>query len=686
MAALKITVITPIAAAGCRWAGDRVRHTGGIATLAPPRPAPAQISRVPYLPGLDGMRALAVAAVMVFHANHDWLPAGFLGVEVFFVISGYLITLLLIAEHERAGTVSLAAFWGRRLRRLLPALFLTLIGVTTYCALFMRDELGRLRGDVIGAVFYVSNWFQIWTGQAYGEQTAFVPLRHLWSLAVEEQFYLIWPVVMIVLLRRGRERLPQIGMWLIAITFIIAAAVSAMFFLGAYSGPQSNPSAYFEIFGRQIETNNFLYLGTLSRAGGILLGAGFAMLWRPLAMMRGPMRNKGRTMDIVAVVALVGLAVQMLVYELIGSTSGAYYPPLFNGGVLLTGLFTIALIASVTHSGSLIGRFLGNPVLNWIGTRSYGLYLFHWPIYQMIRGEAGIALSPAEFVLALAITIGVTEASYRLLEMPVRRRDFLAQFRVATPQILLGLGGFGLLAGYGGVSLAASDVQCTTRIECDSAAARDALEATNSTASVAASPDSVSPDSVAPTVAGQTTTIAPTTTAVRRVFPLLAIGESVMQGAVTVLLDQGATADAQQNRGPNDVLELVTAYVQNNDVAVLVVQVGTNGPVTQTEFDAIAASAASVPKVFFMTVNAPLDWIGPNNTIIRALPADHPNVQIIDWEAEAQTILDELSKGDGGVHLNSGTAVRFYANLILAAGGLPAIADPAAGASSSSTG
>ena len=620
------------------------------------------------------MRALAVAAVMFFHANHDWLPGGFLGVEVFFVISGYLITLLLIAEHERAGKVSLVAFWGRRFRRLLPALFVTLIGVTAYCALFLRPQLGRLRGDVIGAVFYVSNWFQIWSGQGYGEQTAFVPLRHLWSLAVEEQFYLIWPLVMIVLLRRGRDRLPQIGIWLIALTFVIAAVMSALFYLGASGGPESSPDAYFEIFGRRIETNNFLYLGTLSRGGGIMLGAGFAMLWRPLAMMRGPMRNKGRMMDVVAIVALLGLVGQMLVFELIGSTSAAYYPPLFNGGLLLTGVLTIALIASVTHTGSVIGRFLGNPALNWVGTRSYGLYLFHWPIYQMIRKEAGIPLSIAQFVLALALTGAVTEASYRWLELPVRKREFLTRFRAGTPQILLGLGAFGLLAGYGGVSLAASDVQCTTQIECDAERAREALDPANATSPTAAG----STDATAVTVAGQTTTIAPSTTAARRVFPLLAIGESVMQGAVTQLFDRGATVDAQESRGPDAVLDLVTAYVQNNDVAVLVVQVGTNGAVTQAQYDAIATAAATVPKVFFMTVKAPLDWIGPNNASIRALPATHPNVQIIDWEVEAQKIIDELSKGDGGVHLNSGTAVRFYSNLILMAGGLPLIADPAA--------
>ena len=160
----------------------------------------AQISRVPYLPGLDGLRALAVVAVMIYHANNAWLPGGFLGVEMFFVISGYLITLLLIAERERNYRISLGHFWLRRARRLLPAVFLMMLLVTIWTATFERDALGQLRGDVLAGSFYVSNWYQVWVGLGYTASGDFAPLRHLWSLAVEEQFYLWWPIVMILLL------------------------------------------------------------------------------------------------------------------------------------------------------------------------------------------------------------------------------------------------------------------------------------------------------------------------------------------------------------------------------------------------------------------------------------------------------------------------------------------------------
>ena len=203
-----------------------------MTTFSPPtspavdrRDHDAQISRVPYLPGLDGMRALAVIAVMIYHANSSWLPGGFLGVEMFFVISGYLITLLLIAERERTYTVSLIDFWRRRARRLLPALGVLLVLVTLYTVIFEPSAVGSLRGDVVAGLLYGSNWYQLFVGLGYTAAFDFAPLRHLWSLAVEEQFYVIWPVVMVVLLgRKGTRRVADVSRWL----FVAAVAIAVV--------------------------------------------------------------------------------------------------------------------------------------------------------------------------------------------------------------------------------------------------------------------------------------------------------------------------------------------------------------------------------------------------------------------------------------------------------------------------
>ena len=379
------------------------------------------VGRVPYLPGLDGMRALAVVAVMVYHANSSWLPGGFLGVEVFFVISGYLITLLLIGEHERTGGVALGQFWVRRARRLLPALFTLLIGVTIYTALFRRDALGQLRGDVIASLAYVSNWYQIWVGQGYTASGDFAPLRHLWSLAVEEQFYLLWPLVMVLLLRLGRRRLPSLSWALLGVAVAIAALVAAVAPRGPIGTPEVTPDAYWNVAGRAISKLDFLYLSTPTRATGLLLGAAFAMVWRPAALLRGPMRRRAPLLDVVAVIGLVTLGALCWYLHIV--TPEGVDAWLFRGGFLATGFAALCVIAAVTHQRSATGRLLGTSLLVWIGTRSYGLYLFHWPIYQGIRRVAGRPLTVVEFAVAMAASFVVAELSYRWIEMPVRRQE-----------------------------------------------------------------------------------------------------------------------------------------------------------------------------------------------------------------------------------------------------------------------
>ena len=392
------------------WPTARVRRRSG----------PTDISRVPYLPGLDGMRAIAVVAVMVYHANADWLPGGYLGVEVFFVISGYLITLLLISEKERTETVDMKQFWVRRARRLLPALFTMMIALTIWTSLFERDALGKLRGDVIAAFFYVSNWYQIWTGAGYTAANEFAPLRHLWSLAVEEQFYVVWPLVMFALLRGGSRRIADISRWLVLAALGITIVTALVYTSGPIGTPEVTPDAYWSVFGRDISKFDWSYLGTFSRAGGLLLGAAFAMVWRPVAVMRGPLRTKGRLLDLVAIVGFLMLVAMFWWMWLIGPDGGN--PFLFRGGFLLCAVATLMMVSAVTHERAATSKALSIPVLLWIGTRSYGLYLYHWPIYQVIRDIAGNHLKFYEFVFAMVLTGIVTELSYRFIETPIRKR------------------------------------------------------------------------------------------------------------------------------------------------------------------------------------------------------------------------------------------------------------------------
>ena len=262
-------------------------------------PKAAVVSRVPYLPGLDGMRALAVVAVMVYHANNAWLPGGFIGVEVFFVISGYLITLLLIGEHERTGRIGLREFWTRRARRLLPALFAMMAALVTYAALFDRDELGQHpRRRHRRRCCTCRTGTRSGSARDTRRRLNWVPLRHLWSLAVEEQFYLFWPLIIVGLISLGRGRLPQVAVWLVGVALLIALVTALLFYPGHVGLPEFTPDAYWTVAGRSICKNDALYLSTITRATGLLLGAAFAMVWRPVAVIRGPLRDKGRQLDL----------------------------------------------------------------------------------------------------------------------------------------------------------------------------------------------------------------------------------------------------------------------------------------------------------------------------------------------------------------------------------------------------
>jgi len=328
-----------------------------------------------YLPGLDGLRAVAVIAVILYHANKSWLSGGFLGVEVFFVISGYLITMLLINESQENGKINFRAFWMRRARRLLPALWTLLMGVTTYCALFERDTLGNLRGDVVAAFVYGFNWFQIWVGTSYFSAFGFVPLRHLWSLAVEEQFYLVWPVLIAVVLKVFGRRPLLLGTLFFAASIAVSIYVAKTFEPGANGSVLETPDHYIALFGHAVSKVDFLFLGTLGRSGGLLIGSALAFWWKPSMFNNDHPTSERHFVSVVGWVGVLGLGAMMWSFHDVveggadGGTSG--YAPLFQGGFLLVGLASIAIIAAAVHPHTVLAkRVLGNPVLVYIGQRS----------------------------------------------------------------------------------------------------------------------------------------------------------------------------------------------------------------------------------------------------------------------------------------------------------------------------
>jgi peptidoglycan/LPS O-acetylase OafA/YrhL len=347
---------------------------------------------LPYIPAVDGLRALAVIAVILYHANFG-LQGGFLGVEVFFIISGYLITSLLLAEWGLTGKVDLKGFWLRRARRLLPAVYLLLVVVLAYSVLFLPEEVASLRSDAAASAAYVTNWYLIFSHKSYFEAVGRPSLlRHLWSLAVEEQFYLLWPLLFFAAMS-----------WLRKPRYVLAAvlagiAVSTGLMIGLYR-PELDPSR--------------VYYGTDTRAAGLLVGVALAYVWTP---GQAHTRAGPRLLDVIGLVAIVGLFLSCLLIQ-------EFQPFLYRGGFLLVALMTAALIAVSVHPRARwVPWLLSTPPLHWVGLRSYGIYLWHWPVLMVTRPQQDLPLEGWPlFAVRLIATLVLADLSYRFVEMPIRR-------------------------------------------------------------------------------------------------------------------------------------------------------------------------------------------------------------------------------------------------------------------------
>jgi len=356
---------------------------------SPPRPST-------YLPGLDGLRAISVVAVVLYHAQLTWIPGGFLGVEVFFVISGYLITLLLTNELTASSTISLRGFWLRRARRLLPALYLLLAVVAAAVLGFYREETADLAAQVWSALGYSTNWYFIVSEQSYFALVERPPVfQHLWSLAIEEQFYLVWPLALLGLskLLAGRR---------IAMAFLIlGVAAASLIWMSILFDPVVDPSR--------------VHYGTDTRSSGLMMGAALALLWRPEAAWSQDRRGKRMSLDVVGGAASLVLLSTFL-------RVGEFDPFLYRGGFAVVSISTLLVIMAAVHPSTVLGRVvLSQPVLTWIGLRSYALYLWHWPIFVFTRPGIDQPLGTLPtLAIRLALTVAAAELSYGFVEVPIR--------------------------------------------------------------------------------------------------------------------------------------------------------------------------------------------------------------------------------------------------------------------------
>jgi peptidoglycan/LPS O-acetylase OafA/YrhL len=587
-----------------------------------------QDSRFPYLPGIDALRALAVLAVFFYHAHVGWMPGGFLGVDVFFVISGYLITSLLLREFRHGGHVRLGRFWLRRARRLLPAVGV-LIAVTMVAAAIVEpDRIDQLRGDAIASLAYFANWHFILGHQSYFERFQRPSLfTHLWSLSVEEQFYLFWPLAFAAGMKLfGRGRL----------------------LLGVLAGALASVALAWVLFDPGGDTSR-VYYGTDTHAVGLLAGVALALVWSPIELRRrrtGPL--VGPVLDVVGVLALAYVVLSFLhVHD--------YDLALYHGGYLWLAIVTALLLAVLAHPASRLGGLLGQAPVLWLGLRSYSFYLWHYPVLMLTRPGLDVSLPRGILIpLQLLLVLALADLSYRFVELPFRGQGKLPALpddwlRIARPALIVGTLAIVAVVGWSGFFSQGSGPPAS------------ALASTKTVATVHAS--LAREESGYPSAGHSADRRPPDGYPLSSPPRIVALGDSVMIGAKDKLaarLGPGFSMSAEEGRQAGEFVAIARRLKrQGHHPDAMIVQMGNNGPLYSDEMEALRKATSEVRELFLIDDHAPVSWVDESNHALAEAARDWPHTTLIDWAA--------VAGGDGltwdGIHLTPAGA-GVYARLV----------------------
>ena len=601
--------------------------------------------------GLDGLRALAVVAVLMYHGLPGLPNAGFVGVDVFFVLSGFLITSLIMDQADRH-QFNVARFWDKRLRRIVPAVVVLLLGVSVVALWLERDTLFGFRRQVVGAVTFSFNWLDIASSSSYF--SGFQPelLRNLWSLAVEMQFYLLWPLLLIPLLRwLGR---PGTVITTVLLT-VLSVALMVMLF-----NSDGDPTR--------------VYFGTDTHAFGLLIGAGLACIvagaarWR----MRGA-TTVGRGLNIgltvAGVASLAGIVWLIVAFD---DSQPFVYP---WGLLSASGLAGVAVLAA-SAQGSWFGRWLDLSPLRWLGERSYGVYLWHWPLGVMAAtlvpvtwfgGDSSNWRDAFTMVVSFAVSIGAAAASYRWVEQPIRRDGWLALARRLTRLVPWRFALVTTASLLSAVALVACLVVAPVKSEGEVIVEQGQTSVDNPDGDDAGDDDSVD---LPPPIFGPP--VPPNLPPAALPMPvgkdILAIGDSVMLGCAPVLQQQfpGISIDAQVSRSFGRGLAIVEALKQQDKLRpVLLFGLMTNGPVSTDSMQHLVDLVGPDVTIVLINGHAARSWIKPTNDRAIAFAGAHPDdVLLVDWNSAINPHPKWLASD--GVHPNQ-DGRNLYVQTIVAA-------------------
>ncbi|MBC8781660.1 acyltransferase family protein [Staphylococcus capitis] len=545
-----------------------------------------------YLPGLDGLRAIAVIGIIIYHLNTKWLSGGFLGVDTFFVISGYLITSLLISEYYRNNSIDLVNFWIRRIKRLIPAVLFLIAVVLIFTLFFKPDLIISIKHDAIAACFYVSNWWYIFQDVDYFNQFSVAPLKHLWSLAIEEQFYLFYPIILLGLLKFFKKK--TITLILIVVSLL---SLLAMIVIHMWTG-----------------NNSRVYFGTDTRLQTLLLGCILAFVWPPFSFKKD-ISKKAKSG--ISLVGLVGIIVLIYLFITISDQDKWIY----SGGFYAISFLTLFVIASVVHPSSLIKKILSFSLFIYIGKRSYSLYLWHYPIIVFMNSYYVQGQIPwYVYICEIILMFIMAEVSYQFIETPFRKKGFKAftilptkfgKFTRTLVVILLLIPSFFVIFG--------SFDSLGKKHEEQQASKQKSFTTNNKPKPAETNDDQQNNDKKEFNV--------------KKASPLL-LGDSVMVdiGEVFSKKVPNANVDGKVGRQLIEGKDIVNQKYQDytKKGQNVVVELGTNGEFTKDQLNDLIKSLGDA-DVYLITVRVPRDYEQNNNKLMEEAAKKHKNVHLVDW-------------------------------------------------------
>lgn len=545
---------------------------------------------IQHIPAIDGLRAIAVTAVIFYHLGFSWIPGGFLGVDLFFVISGYVITRLLLDSIARSGGLDLRGFYKARARRLLPPMIFMIVVTAFYITIWAQDSVRRFLSDVIFSLTGTMNWWLVFKEQDYFEAIGRPPLlQHTWSLAVEAQFYLIWPVLLLLILKRFGKKVIPVAALAIA---LISGAV--LFYVSLQLDASSEVS--------------HIYFGTDTHSIGLFLGSALAVSWIPQNFKSEVSERAQNFIDFIGVFGLVGILAAFL---LIDESSPTAYKIAFP----LAAIFGVAIITSIVHPASRFAPILNNRILLWIGERSYAIYLWHWVIFQITRPQVDIDGDDwALIALRILVVLALADISLKLVELPIRSGAVEywfkgMKYRTATVRKRQKIS---VISSIAIVSLSLSALSAHAVISSDRKARefKESLEVNpevNSSLLVDTAPNQtiwLTGDSV----------ILGIRVALAEIRPLVVVNARVGRGSIELLAEM--KRDLEKAIGANVVLDL-----------------GNNDLLAESTVREIFELVRENPRVVVVNTAVPRPYRDANNSLIEDTASEFPNIRVVDWNS-----------------------------------------------------